>query len=295
MGTTKDPIKLAFEQGILFRIDSRCWWGRSSKVRADELNVDPEIIKGIKVLVDPNKLAPLRSFKSYGERVIKKYGYPFLGLRGVYFVPKAFIQANDDELKKTQVEYDKICDEFVENFDSYRVEWQEKSREHYDEALYPNKVDLRARFCFNWTKFIVDLPDKNTSILSEAAYKEEYEKQKVRMREFLDDTLTFLARKFISIIANLETRLKSGDKIKPKTLESLRTFVETFEAMNVTGNAKLRQLVERADKALGVTGAKEFNSDEKLRKQMVTKVETLVKNFGETAAKDERFKRALEF
>lgn len=300
MGTTnlmaKDPIKYVFQQGLLFRIDSRCWWGRSSKMKEDELgNVDPEVIKGIKVLVDPNRLAPIRSYKSFGDRVIKKYGYPFLGLRGVYFVPRAMVENCDNTLKETQVEYFKLVDEFVDNIDDYKKEWQVKSKEHYDENLYPEKPALRDRFGFSWIKFVIDLPDPETSILNEAAYKEELEKQRAKMKEFLDETLAMLASKFISILDNIEKKLKSGDKIKPKTLESLQSFVETFEAMNVTNNAKLRQLVEKASKVMGSTGAKEFNSDDKLRDKVAKQVESVVSSFKTTAEKDTRFKRALEF
>lgn len=291
----KDPIEVVFRQGILFKIDSHCWWGKSSKVDESEINAPKEILSGVKTLVNPNTLSSLQFYKGFGERSLKKRGYPFLGLRGVYYIPKDFIGSIEMELRETKKAFDKEVDEYIQNYPKYKSEWKKKSGTYYNEALYPSKEQLQNKFRFDYTKFVITVPDPSMGILNEDEYREELDKQKVKMREFLDGTLTELASKFYVIIDRLATKIESGDTVKPKSLESLRSFVETFESMNVTGNKKLSELVSKAQNYVGATGARDLNQDDKLRKSIGGKISKLVDQFQKHSEKDTRFKRAIEF
>jgi hypothetical protein len=290
----KDPINLVFSEGVLYRCDTKCWWGKSSRVDEDELEVDPEIITGVKTLVNPNRLAGIRSFKSHGERLIKKRGYPFIGLRGVQWIPKKFIGSLETDLVEAQTDFYKEVKDFVKKYGSYKQEWKEKSGEHYDEKLYPTEAELETRFRFEWQKFIIQVPDR-AGILSEAEYKAEVEKHKARLGEWLNATLTSLSGKFYRILVNLQKKLDSGDPIKPKTISSLKAFVESFEAMNVTKNGVLEDMVNKAMTFIGSSGAKEFNQEEKLRKATAKRLSSVIDSFEKVSKEDSRFNRAIDF
>jgi uncharacterized protein (UPF0297 family) len=294
-----DVLDYVFKEGILYRIDSHCWWGKSSRVDEEEINAPKEILSGVKTLVDPNTLATLRSYKSYGERIIKKRSYPFLGLRGVYYVPKAFISGCEEELKETQGRVYGERDFFMKNLPKYKKEWAAVCKKGKVEPpapeLYPSKDELNGKFVFEWTKFAITLPNSSMKILNEAELKEEAEKQKKQMFEFLDGSLSMLAGKFYKAINNLAEKLSSGDPMKPKTLSSVRDFIETFDAMNVTNNAKLQDLVGKVDKLVGTASVKDYNADEKLRKDTEKRVTQMVSSFKKISESDQRFKRDLDF
>jgi len=283
-----DVVKQIFNDGLLYKVDSHCWWGCSSQMREDELDVDPEVVKGTKVLVNPESLAELRSYRSYGERIVKRRAYSFLGLRGVYYVPKAFMAGVDKELKVAQTNFYNARKEFVKDFPALKVEWQKKMNELYDESLYP--TDLEAKFRFEWTKFAIGLPD--SGILSDTEYNAEIEKQAAQMKRFLDSALTEIASEFAKIINSLYERMSSDKPITRKQLDRVKDFADAFDAMNITRNAEMKALVDKCSKLLGDKTSEDFKEDDS-RKAIMKEVGAVVSEFKKI--KDERIKRAIDF
>lgn len=296
--TTKkenDLISKVFQQGILFRLDSHCWWGKSSRVDSAEIEAPPEIFSAVKTLVDPVTLVSLRSCRNRGEGFLKKNSYPFIGLRGVYYVPKDLIECVEDELKAQQIDFYKERDEFLDGYAVYKETWMEKSGKYYDELLYPTEATLSTKFRFEWSKFIIDLPGVDVGTLTKAEYAEELKKQQKRVLEFYDESLSILAKKFFGVLTNLEEKLTSGDKVRPKTLQSVQMFIDTFTSMNITGNAKLASFVTKLANTVEDVEAKTINLDDKTREQISAKTEGIINTFKKAAEKEPGFKRALEF
>jgi hypothetical protein len=298
-GWEDNALEIVLREGIIYKVDSHCWWGKSSRVPEEEINAPKDIMTGVKTLVHANTLGSLRSFKSMGERIVKKNAYPFLGIRGAYYVPKYFIPGVEKSLKETQEKVYEERSDFIKNLPKYRKEWaahckKEKVVPPPDE-LYPNKAELERKIRFKWTKFAITVPDSNMGVLTDELYKEEVEKQKEEAKTFLNDCFTTLSKQFYGIIKNLRERLESDDAMKPKTLASVKDFIETFDAMNVTNNAFLKDMVAKTAKALKVESVKDLNSNEDLRTEINTEVGSLVKAFEKASTKDERLKRAIDF
>jgi hypothetical protein len=271
-----NALEVILKEGILYRVDSHCWWGKTSRVPEDQVKAPKEILSGVKTLIDPEHLQPFRAWKGQGERIIKKLGYQFLGLRGVYFVPKGWIQDVEAILlgcKEKAEEEKKI---FIDNFVTYKAEWRDRVLEicddkgiayevalaYLDEDNYPSKAGLDAKFVFKWTKFAITVPNSDMGILTDKEYKEEVRKQKVQAKEFLDNCLAELAQKFYSIISSINDKLLKGDVIKPKTLGSLESFTEIFDKMNITNNVQLAGYVEEARKLFNGVAVADLKENE---------------------------------
>jgi hypothetical protein len=299
----KNAIDFAFKEGILFKIDSKCWWGKSNRVSEDELKIDKTIMEGVKILIDPKHLSSLKSARSHGERILKSRSYPFLGLRGVYYVPKDLIGNTESRMKKYQDEFRAEIDDFIDNYESYIKEWEvELGEEHFDAKLYPTKEELRSRFKFDWIKFSITVPDSTMGILTEEEYQEEVKKQSATVKEFLDNSLSILSGKFYNIILNLSEKLGSGKPIKPATIKTLTSFVEIFDTMNVTNNAELASLVKTATEAMRTSSgadskeiAVEINDNAGIKKKIKSGISKVAKAFEKEAEKCDEFKRAIEF
>jgi hypothetical protein len=296
----KDPLDVVLKEGLLFKMDTHCWWGKSSRVPEDMMNNAPKkILKGVQALIDEKHIAPLNSYRQRGERVVIKNGFPFIGMRGVYFVPKKLIPKTLKGLDACQADFFEERDEFMKNFTRYKEQWAEycksKNVRVPDEAWYPNKVELKNKFQFEWTSFAFTLPDKELGLLTEEQYDQAVRNQREQAVKFLQSQLTTIALKFEEIMTKLSERLESGESIKPKSLSSLRSFMEAFDAINVTNNADLSKLVSRMGKVLGNRSAKDINESDKIRDRLKSKVGTLTKSVTTLIDSDAKFKRAMDF
>jgi len=189
-------LEIVLKEGILYRIDSHCWWGKTSRTPDGEIEAPKEVMTGVKTLIDPKHLGGFRQWKGIGERIVKKVGFPFLGLRGVYYVPKAFIKMAEAKLTECQAKAVEEADEFCNNFEFYKQEWKttvidlcaEKgidetdALEYLKDEYYPNPAELRNRFVFRWTKFAITVPDSDMGILTDDQYQDEVRKQKEQAR-----------------------------------------------------------------------------------------------------------------
>ena len=299
-------LEIVLKEGILYRIDSHCWWGKTSRVPEEAINVPKELMSGVQTLIDPKHLGPFRSWKGIGERIVKKLGYQFLGLRGVYFVPKAFIQTAEAKLVECQEFAGEEKKVFVDNFETYKAEWKTEvarlCKEHgvdpklamlyLAEENYPSVAQLDGKFVFKWTKFAITVPDSDMGILTDKQYEEEVRKQKLQALEFLENCVAELAAKFYDIISKINSKLEAGETIKPKTLQSLNSFTEIFDKMNITNNRALAGYVDEARKLFKGVSVTDFK-EEKFADKLTDKLTSVVTRF--EAESDAKLLRDIEF
>ncbi len=297
----KDVMEIALKAGILYRIDSSCWWGKTTKVRDGEIDAPKEIISGMKVLVDPKTLGPMRSLIGYSDRILKNIGYSFIGMKGVYWIPKAFISRTDERVSVIEGEFSQARKEFFSNYELYKKEWRIKSKEYYDPDAYPAVGDFERlkKFKLQKRKFSISLPEKGTGVLTDAEYNDEKKKQIDEMKEFFQDTISVLAGRFYKMVKSLKEKLDSGKPVKQKTLDAMKEFGKTFDAFNVTGHKELKSLVTECFGVLGTADIEDLNlskggaKNDLYRAKMIKGMDAVVDKFDKS--KDERLTRALEF
>jgi hypothetical protein len=300
----KDAIDIVLKNGIMYRLDTHVWWGKSTRMKDDEIEakggraVSKNILAGMKTLVDPEGLAYFRSAIGYSKRWLERWGFPFLNLRGVFWVPKAFIPATEKRLRKWKATFDETADEYVLDYPAEIERWKEKLAEEGIEDLhnpdvYPTPEDLRSRLQFNWTKFAISLPPSEAGVLTDKEYKEALERHKREAKEFLDSTVTVIAQKFAKMVSTLQKSMASGKGVKQKTLDNMREFVATFDVMNITKNDDLERLVRRAGELLGDVGKDDLKASDELKEEIGKGIDNIVTDFSKV--KDERITRALEF
>ncbi len=299
-----DAIEIMLKSGIMYRLDTHVWWGKSTRTKEDEIQfsggrkVSKSILAGTKTLVDPESLSYFRSSIGYAKRWLERCGYPFLNLRGVVWVPKANIPGTEKKLRKWKANFDTNAVEYISDYPAEIERWKEKLAEEgvedtHNPDIYPTPDALRGKLRFNWTKFAISLPPSEAGVLSDKEYKEALERHKREAKEFLDSTVTMIAERFAKMVSTLQKSMASGKGVKQKTLDNMREFVNTFNIMNVTKNEDLERLVRRAGELLGDVGKDDLKGSEELRKEIGKGIDKLANDF--SAVKDERITRALEF
>lgn len=298
--TKMDPIEVLMKEGVLYRIDKHCWWGKSIKCRDGEVNPDApqDVLDGIKTLVNPKKLAPIRAAQSKAERALKKYGFSYLGLRGVFYVPKALISLADTVVAEAEIEHSEAVVYFMKSYEKHRQDWKKRSGKFYDSSLYPTYDALKDEgFTFKAKKFSINVPDKKYGVLDDAEYKSELKKMREEAREFIDYTLSVIASRFYSMVKSLEDKLKTGKPIRKQTLDAMQAFGESFDSMNITNHKELKNLVNKCFKIVGNVDPEDFKgSDEDtkaLRENIGKSISELANQF--TKSSDKRLKRAIDF
>jgi len=301
-----DALKVVLKAGCLYRINSRCWSGVTSKVPEEQIKAPKEILTGLKNLIDQDRLSGFRYWKTAGERELKKWGYSFLGLPNVFFIPKGFIPFVERKLAICSERAKEAKEEFLANFDQYKAEWRDKvidichkkdisieeALAYLDDDLYPSESDIAGRFQFSHRKFYISVPDPSMGILDDKEYAEEVRKQKEDAREFLDNCLAALAKKFYKIVSNIQNKVKKGESIRPNTLQALTDYTEIFDKMNITNNQELSGYVETAQKLFTGVGTQDFKKKE-FRNQMGESLDEIVTEF--KTKSDEKLLRDIDF
>lgn len=287
-----DVMKRIFSAGLLYKIDAKTWWGKSSKSRKTEIEkIDSgrKVASVVKTLINPKHLGMVKAIRGTGERALKKHSFPFLGIRGVYFVPKTYISELEDSLRSVKTDHDNEIIDFVKQFPKYQKEWAVQMGDLYDESLYPNKDALRNSFKFSWTKFRIDVPN---DMLTADEYQEELEKQKSNLVEFVDETISSLAAKFYELMTKLKDRVDTGDDVSMKQIISIKSFLDSFVNMNISKNSDLEVMAEEmrtvfdsVDKTV-VGNKKTLKKMSEIAEEIVNKVET---------SSDERISRAVDY
>ena len=301
-----DALEIILKSGCLYRINSRCWSGVTSRVPEEQIKAPKEILKGLKNLIEQDRLQPFRFWKTAGERELKKYGYNFLGLRGVYFIPKGFIPFVERKLKTCQEKAMEAKADFLANFEQYKSEWRDKVIEickakdisieealnYLDDNLYPSETDIAGRFQFNHRKFFISVPNPAMGILTDDEYREEVAKQKEEAAEFLDNCIASLAQKFYKIISKIQEKIKKGETVRPNTIQALTDYTEVFDKMNITNNSDLAGYVEQAQKIFGGAESGDFKQDD-FRNKIEAGLDEIVTDF--KTKSDKKLLRSIDF
>ncbi|MCK4776850.1 MAG: hypothetical protein KAS39_00635 [Actinomycetia bacterium] len=302
----EDALEIVLKAGVLYRINSNCWSAITSRVPEEQVKAPKEILSGLKTIINTDRLGPFRFWKTAGERELKKFGYNFLGLRGVYFIPKAFIPVIERKLKLCTEKALEAKADFIANYEVYKDEWRdtvidicekkditiEQALAYLDDELYPSAENLEGRFRFSYRKFFISVPDPSMGILDDKEYQEEVKKQKEEAAEFLDNCLAGLAKKFYDIISKIQDKIKKGESVRPNTLQALSDYTTIFDQMNITNNQELAGFVIQAKKIFSGVEAKDFKEDD-FRKQIEAGLTEIVTNF--KTKSDQKVLRDIDF
>jgi hypothetical protein len=137
---------------------------------------------------------------------------------------------------------------------------------------YPPVEQIRAAFGFTWRYISFGVPDQLREI-STQIWAEEREKASRVMTEAVTEVQLVMRTAMADLVRHMRDRLQDSPDGKPTrfhqtTVSKLVAFLDSFEFRNVTDDAELKELVERAKGLLSGVTVKDLKTTAELRSQV---------------------------
>jgi hypothetical protein len=246
--------------------------GNTRKVSNSQVEVDTDksLIRVSKHLLDSEELRTIANFDGEIRRYLYDTCLPFEA--GIHLCPFGLLEQTEGKLR----EFGSRRQEFVKAFlAAYPVLCQEAAkrlRSLYNPADYPPAEFVEHQFTFIWQYISFGVPDQLHEI-STKIWQDEREKAAQVMAEAGQEIQQVLRTAMSELVKHMRDRLKDGADGKPlrfkeTTVSNPVDFLGTFNFRNVTDDADLKSLVDRARTILAGVSADALRTTGDLRAQV---------------------------
>jgi hypothetical protein len=246
--------------------------GNTRKVSNSQVEVDTDksLIRVSKHLLDSEELRTIANFDGEIRRYLYDTCLPFEA--GIHLCPFGLLEQTEGKLR----EFGSRRQEFVKAFlAAYPVLCQEAAkrlRSLYNPADYPPAEFVEQQFTFIWQYISFGVPEQLHEI-STKIWQDEREKAAQVMADAGQEIQQVLRTAMSELVKHMRDRLKDGPDGKPlrfkhTTVSNLVDFLGTFNFRNVTDDADLKSLVDRARTILAGVSADALRTTGDLRAQV---------------------------
>jgi len=265
----------ALEEIVAIQLGIHFWPGQV-QLKPEDLGKKPDEIPEIFYLGN-KKLYPeewrklFRQVSGKSRNYLNENSYPFV-LDYVRAIPKRNLALMVERLEEFKAEYLVEVDEFVNQYEEIRAEWQEKYADIWPRLAphYPGEERLRRKFDFHWTVFELKGAEAKEGSAPEIieAYQRARADLQSRYQEMVEETVLYLRKKVLEVVQNLSTRLKDGRIIRNDTLDSVRRVEVWFKDLNIFGDVQVEDALTQLRAALNGTDVDTLKDNEALKQQL---------------------------
>ncbi len=240
-----------------------------------EVDADKELISVKKTLLSSSELKAIEHFDAEIRRFLVSRCLPSLFAAGTYLVPIPLVEEVDARLVGLSETRDRLVNDFAAVYPALVAEARGRLRSAFSYQDYPCPEDLTSSFRMQWRYVAFSVPGRLEGISAHLFHKEQ-EKAARLWQEALEEVRTLLRSHLADMVHHLVERLGSnGPDGKPKIFKSslvtnLTTFLETFDARNLSDDTELAEVVGRARSLLGGVDAQGIRSSQELRSSLCT-------------------------
>lgn len=225
--------------------------GNSRKVSNSAVSVDADkdLIRVSKTLLDSKELSAIRKLDGELRKYIYNTCLPGFD-EGLYFLPFGLIETMENKIKRFQAERVQLVDIFLLAYDDLCRDAEERLRGVYRAADYPSVDEVRAKFTFSWHYWKFGVPGELEG-MSKEIFDRERDKQAALMRDAAEEIKAVMRGTMAELVDHLRERLTTDKDGKQKVFRdtavtNIQDFLDTFDLRNVTDDAELSGLVQRA-------------------------------------------------
>ena len=238
--------------------------------------IDPTRLSVSKALIETAELRELLMHRRRFNRALKMLSLPggLLTLAGgQYLIPLVLInevKANIDQYIITRGE---LLERFGERYPAIIEHAKEKLGDLFDETDYPEFNLIRMAYTVQY-KFVSNSVPEELKKVSDQLYKQESKRVLADCAGAAVEIEAALRKGFADITEHLADRLSIDEATgRPRQLHSsvvdgVKQFIDTFQSMDLTGDAALGELVTQARGLLGGADADQVRSDPALRQKL---------------------------
>jgi hypothetical protein len=245
-----------FDDGTLIDLDIRHWSGQK-KLKAEDLGIDidevPDIFSlGRKYLVSKESINLFSTMDARARCLVESMSFPF-PVGSTRFVPNNVLLDLIDRLDRAKEEYYQEAEAFINNYSVQRSEMRMKYSRYWNslEPYYPSASGLREKFSFDFNIFVMDSPKafKATTRRKMKAQEEALQiyrtKLNAQMETFADDVVRQLRSDAASLCNNIVEKIKTGQAVTERSMNTLRKAVEKFSKLNFVGDERVETMLQQ--------------------------------------------------
>lgn len=238
-----------------------------------EVDADKDLICAQKTLLASDQLKAIAHYDGEIRRCLYSRCLPSLFMAGVYLVPIALVEEVEAKLATFSATRDHLVDAFIDAYPALVENARGRLRAAFSEKDYPSGEHLKMAFKMEWRYVAFSVPGSLQTISSELFHKEQ-EKASLQWQEAMEEVRGLLRTHLAEMVHHLVDRLsKPSADGKPKVFKNtlvtnLTTFLDTFDARNLTDDTELAEVVAKARGLLGGIDAQTLRTSDALRSSL---------------------------
>jgi hypothetical protein len=260
--TLEQKFSKLFQDGKLVQVHVSKW-GMSYQIDEKDLELEealPAFFKlGKKMLIDDDIRNQFTRIEARARNYLKDNSYKF-PIADAHFVTHKKVICVYEELLKYKTEFDTATEKFIDNYEQHKTDMLAKFPNYKEllEPYYPPIQHIRDKFGFSISVFEVAFPKKLKSLsLEELQAKDEsvkelkkkYEEQMeqqynaafIQMNEFVAESVKALRSQVVEVFDTIAQKIKNREVISSRNIQSVRTIVDEFEAMDFFDDAIVKE------------------------------------------------------
>ncbi len=228
--------------------------GNSRKVSNSQVEVDTDkrLIRVSKHLLDSKDLRVIANFDGEIRRYLYDTCLPFEA--GIHLCPFGLLEQLEWKMREFADGRQGLIQSFLIAYPGLSQEAAQRLRSLYNPGDYPPVDHVAQQFTFTWQYISFGVPEQLREI-STRIWQDEREKAAQVMAEAGREIQQVLRTAMAELVKHMRDRLKDGPDGKPlrfkeTTVSNLVDFLGTFDFRNVTDDAELKALVDKARQTL---------------------------------------------
>lgn len=250
------------------------------------VDADKSLLRLSKTLIDSPELQAIQKFDRETAAKIRQMAFNSMFKGGVYLLPIAMVTTADEILKTAAEERKKLIDAACEKYLERVQETSQRLGVQANPNDYPPVERFRAAFYFEYSYVTFETPSRLKAISPEL-FKAEAEKARAKLESVAEECQQAMRAGLLSLVDHLAERLtpevdpETGQtktkRLHQSTITHLNDFLATFDLRNVTDDAQLGEIVQRARDVMDGVDHASLKNSEDVRKHLVDEL-TKVKN-----------------
>jgi hypothetical protein len=237
-----------------------------------EVDADKDLISAQKTLLSSEDLKAVEHYDGEIRRWLYTRCLPSLFMSSVYLVPIVLVDEVEGKRASFAATRDRLVDAFIDAYPARVEDAKVRLRAAFCARDYPSPEHLRRSFKMEWRYVAFSVPGSLQHISRELFHSEQ-EKAARQWQEALEEVRALLRTNMAELVHHLVDRLKPAIDGKPKVFKNtlvtnLTSFLETFDARNLTEDSELAEVVSNARGLLRGIDAQTLRSSEALRSSL---------------------------
>lgn len=277
---TVTPSQLVTAKTICLALHRGKFGNRKQASMADiEVDADKSLLRMAKQLLDSKELQDIQRLDSEVASYLKRVAFPSQFKGGVYLIPVSMVTDIEGALQNFRTRREALIDVAVQMYPTRVEDTAARLGMVYNPRDYPSTDRFRACFTFDWQYVTFETPSRLKAI-SAQLFETERAKAEARLSAVADECRDAMRSGLATMIDRLVERLTPAEDGKKKVFTStavtnINEFLSTFELRNVTDDAELGALVEKARGIMTGIDVKTLRSDDLIRQGVAEKLTTL--------------------